>query len=463
MLNIHAGRMWAVMGPLAPNDPTRVQIAALTSYQPQDQQYIVRLMEPHTEPDYWQIPAGLLPRVLAVMDGAGFPYVLVHDAAKVTPANITPKLFPLRPYQVNAVIALTKGLRMGGILQAATGAGKTAMAAKLIQICKTQTLFCVHTKDLMKQAQDAFRQFLGIEVGQIGAGKDRILPVTVATIQTLAKGRHDDYLKTVQLAMFDECHHVAAHTVYNVRMRLANAPIVVGLSASPWRDDGHDMRIEAACGPVKYAITASDLIDQGFLVPPEIVVYRRELPKALKDRSGGVAAFAKLYRDVIVTDPDRNRFVAALAQEQLDKGRRVLVLVKQIEHGMLLTSLIPGSVFVDGTNTSSSARSEVFDAFRSGDLSCLIGTSLCDEGVDIPAADALILAGAGASSTRALQRIGRVLRAAPGKSSAFVADIVDDHHTFRRQFYARNRIYKTERRFQVREVRVQLDSRPPFS
>lgn len=462
MLHIHAGKLWARLGPLAADDPTRLQIAALTSYQPTDEQYIVRLMEADG-PNQWRIPAGLLPRVLSVMDAAGFPYTLARDEMRVTSLpNFKPAVFPIRPYQTSAVIAMTKGLTIGGVLQAATGAGKTAMAAKLIQLFKTQTLFVVHTKDLMKQAQDAFSQFLGVEVGQIGAGKDRILPVTVATIQTLAKGRHDSYLKTVQLALFDECHHVAAQTVYSVRMRLENAPVIVGLSASPWRDDGHDMRIEAACGPVKYSITASDLIDQGFLVPPEIAVYRRELPKSLAQRSGG-PAFARLYRDLIVTDPNRNRFVATLAQEQLDKGRRVLVLVKQIEHGMLLAQLIQGSVFVDGTNTTAAARSEVFDAFRNGDLTCLIGTSLCDEGVDIPAADALILAGAGASSTRALQRIGRVLRPAPGKTSAFVADIVDGHHTFRRQYYSRHKIYKTERLFRVRDVHVNLDSKPPFS
>jgi superfamily II DNA or RNA helicase len=63
-----------------------------------------------------------------------------------------------------------------------------------------------------------------------------------------------------------------------------------------------------------------------------------------------------------------------------------------------------------------------------------------------------ILAGAGSSSTGALQRIGRVIRAAPGKTKAYVADIVDEHHSFRRQFYQRRRIYQSERLFTLKEV-----------
>jgi superfamily II DNA or RNA helicase len=66
---------------------------------------------------------------------------------------------------------MPRGDQPGGVLQAATGAGKTAMAAKLIQLLRTRTSFCVHTRDLMQQAQEMFEKMLGIEVGIIGSGK----------------------------------------------------------------------------------------------------------------------------------------------------------------------------------------------------------------------------------------------------------------------------------------------------
>ena len=52
----------------------------------------------------------------------------------------------------------------------------------------------------------------------------------------------------------------------------------------------------------------------------------------------------------------------------------------------------------------------------------LIASKIFDQGVDIPNLDALVLAGSGKSSGRALQRIGRVIRNAPGKKKAIVVE-----------------------------------------
>lgn len=455
-IHLHVGRISATIGPLPQVDPLWAALSSVLSYKPEDSEYNVHLLRPSGD-DFHTFPAGLAERVLGLLAASHRPHTVAWEPSKLLAYDLPAQSFAIRPYQASALTALLRGPRIGGILQAATGAGKTAMAAKLIQLTKTQTLFVVHTKDLLFQAREAFEKFLGITVGQIGAGQNTIDTVTVATIQTLAKGRHDDYLKEVQLAIFDECHHVAAPTLYTVRNKLENAPMVVGLSASPWRDDGHDMLIEAACGPVRYRVTASDLIEQGFLVAPEITVYKRQIaPELRKIKPGGIRAAQVAYKAIVTDDISRHRLVAKLAAEQLAAGRRLLILVKHIEHGTTLARMIPGAVFVEGSDKAAD-RQAAFAAFRTGELPCLIGTSLCDEGVDLPAADSLILAGAGSSSTRALQRIGRVLRTASGKDRAYVADIVDEHPIFRRQFYSRNRIYKTERLFQLAEIQVPLD------
>jgi len=460
MYNLRIEPLWTTIGPLEPGatamHPLITALNNVLTYQPTNSgpfMYLLKYIGNRT----WQFPTGLLERVEPTLASTGIQLVRTEARPKLQRGQFEASTFPIRTYQASAIMSLLNAARPGGILQAATGAGKTAMAAKLIQTMRVRTLFVVHTKDLMKQAHDAFRKFLNIEVGQIGDGKDNILPVTVATIQTLAKGRHDDYLRQVELVIFDECHHVAAPTLYTVRGKMADCPLVVGLSASPWRDDGHDLLIEAACGPVRYRVTASDLVQQGYLVAPDIHIYRRQIAPELRTRKAATTlGYAKAYQDIVVRDPARLRLVTRLAKEQLRLGRRLLVLVKHIEHGEALSALIPGSVFVEGSD-SVADRAGAFDRFRSGAVQCLIGTSLCDEGVDIPAADALILAGAGASSTRALQRIGRVIRPAPGKSSAYVADIVDEHPVFKRQFYARNKIYQTEALFRSQTIQVPLD------
>jgi superfamily II DNA or RNA helicase len=415
----------------------------------------------------YRVPTGLIDRVLAFFldlynkDQKYIYQVHGYDFRNRSRTSLEFKTFALRPYQTRAVLhglGVTESniYRFGGILQAATGAGKTAMAAKMIAVMNTQTLFIVHTKDLLMQAKKAFESFLGIKVGVIGAGKRDIQPVTVATIQSLQSG-HDDLLASVEFVLFDECHHVAAQTLYNTAMKLANVKGIVGLSASPWRDDNHDLMIEAVCGPVRHVITASDLIDEGFLVPPEITVYRRPLPPHLKKMHVDILSYHKAYTQIVTEDESRHRLVRDIAHEQMGQGRKVLVLVKQIDHGQKLESLIDGAIFVEG-RTKLSERERIFQDFRDGKINCLIGTSLADEGIDIPCADALILAGAGSSSTRALQRIGRVIRPAPGKTSAFVADIVDENHSFQKQFYSRRKMYESERRFTIKTVNLPIDA-----
>lgn len=428
-----------------------------SAYPQQSRKYLMRIVSSTSG----RFPTGLLERAVAFLKAHQIDVNIQQNLPPARPHKHATKRFMLRPYQ-SAAIMHTLGLldhsrqRKGGILQAATGAGKTAMAAKMIALMNTRTLFVVHTKDLLMQAKRAFEDFLGIECGVIGAGKKIVKPVTIATIQSLCQG-WDELLADTEFAIFDECHHVAAKTLYDTAMKLSNARCIVGLSASPWRDDNHDLMIEAVCGPVRHVITASDLIDAGYLVPPNITVYRREIAPKFKNMSGSAKGYAQLYREMIVEDSTRNNLVRDLTLDHIRQGRRALVLVKQVDHGAILEQLIPGSVFVEG-KTKMTDRTEAFRRFNEGEIPCLIGTSLADEGIDLPTADALVLAGAGSSSTRALQRIGRVIRCSPGKTQAFVSEIVDEHKSFQRQFYARRKIYETERRFNINTVKIPFDA-----
>jgi superfamily II DNA or RNA helicase len=64
----------------------------------------------------------------------------------------------------------------------------------------------------------------------------------------------------------------------------------------------------------------------------------------------------------------------------------------------------------------------------------------------------LVLLGSGKSSTRALQRIGRVLRPYPGKTHASVIDFTDNAKFLYDHSLARQRIYETETEFIVTDV-----------
>ena len=89
---------------------------------------------------------------------------------------------------------------------------------------------------------------------------------------------------------------------------------------------------------------------------------------------------------------------------------------------------------------------------REGKIDLLIASTIADEGLDIKRLTAVILAGGGKSSTRALQRIGRVLRPYEGKTQAYVVDFNDQSKYLKEHSEKRKKIYQTENKFTLLEL-----------
>ena len=457
-MNIRCGNLWSTVQ-LDDNDSIK-KLKAELSYRVPGAEFTqayknhvwdgTKCLLEQTGRNTFRFPTGLAERVCRFLgrdwEGTGF-----------LPSNVR-RAFPnasmaLRPYQTQAVLAMLRmdTPRGGGILQAATGAGKTMMAAKLIASVKRRTLVLTHTKDLLRQTADELSRWLGEPVGVYGGGKKQTDHfVTVATVQSLTKGG-DDLLKATDFAIFDEAHHVAAATIYDLLFRMPNVSTVVGLSASPWRDDGLDLLLEAALGPVRHRIRATDLIAQGWLVPPVITVHKIPVDKEFRNVRGSVAEYQGLYQTLLVNHHGRHKYIADIVRNHIRNDRTVLVLVRSIDHGHALKQYIPGALFMEG-DTPVTERKAILDQVRNRHLRALIATSLADEGLDLPSVDAIVLAGAGASTTRALQRIGRALRPYPGKLRAHIDELVDMHPSFQKQWYERKAIYATEPGFTVHEV-----------
>ena len=136
------------------------------------------------------------------------------------------------------------------------------------------------------------------------------------------------------------------------------------------------------------------------------------------------------------------------ANRLVTAGRRVLVLVKEIEHAAKLSSMIAGSVAVDGRDNDRVDR--MLLALEAGTVSAVVGTSVIGEGRDVPAADALVYASGGRSKVRVVQDYFRALTASAGKATAIVVDAADTHHETLLD-HAAHRLshYRGERAFQA--------------
>lgn len=432
-------------------------------------------------------PTGLVSMVKEILIERKIPYTVDDQRAPtITQEGWTTVGFTLRDYQDREMFA--KGLKaQRGIMWAATGSGKTKVMCAMIVAAKSfPAVFYVPSCDLLKQAYDVFKKhvrFNGqeVEIGRVGAGYCEIRPITIATVQSCQRaldGRFTkfddesedddtafteaqrqairDMVHEAQFIFVDECQHTSADTIQCVMNNSYKARYRIGGSASPWRDDGLDLMIEACFGRRFCKIDASYLIKRGFLVKPHIIFnhFRQFLGKA--------ANYSAHYTRFIVENEPRNRWIAERARFHIERGRPTIILVKWSKHAEKLKELLPEAEVLTSSGKlkkTPEKRKEILGLMRERKLMCIIGTSLLDEGIDIPSAGAGIFAGGGKSSTRALQRIGRIIRideADPDKQTAYIEEFFDhcrwmDHHA-----KMRRSIYETEPEFEILENRATM-------
>lgn len=431
-------------------------------------------------------PTGLLSYVREILNGRNIKYTIEErrlPVIKSTGWSTVPE-FKLRDYQQGASDAALNKQR--GVMKISTGGGKTeCIVDNIIRASCFPAMFYVPSCDLLEQTYDRFSKYVlyngqPAKIGRIGAGHCDIQPITIATVQScqlaltgkFTKYEQDDVdfdddtkfsqeqkqqitelVKEAQYTYVDECQHTSAETIQSVLNSSLKARIRIGGSASPWRDDGLDILIEACFGKKLCDIDASFLINQGYLIKPEITFnhFRQFLGKA--------ANFNAHYTKFIVENTARNQFVAQRALFHMERGRPTFILVKWSRHAEILAELIPGCEVLTSSGSlkrSPKKRKDVLQRMRDRQLMAIIGTTLLDEGVDVPSAGAGILAGGGKSSTRALQRVGRFIRPDtldPNKDIAYIEEFFDhcrwlDHHAT-----ARRRIYETERAFHIMDNR----------
>lgn len=425
---------------------------------------------------YQTFPIGLLDMVRGTFTNAGIPVEVIDKRKKnVETVPYIIDNFQEREYQTNAVLlSVTHG---NGIIKAATGAGKTSIAARTISALQKKSIFIVHTRDLLYQTIESFtRMFPEETIGQIGDGKIDYQNITVATMQTLAilndievgRDKYDEdadgiketkvqykeiynpevwheYRKSVDCVMFDEVQRICSQTAYKVRFLFERANYAFGYSASPWRDDGSDLMIEAAFGRRIVDITASELIRQGYLVKPQIII--KKAPSVWQGTT-----YEQVYKTAIVENVFRNIQVVHDAMEQYNLGRNTLVLVTQIKHGehlekMLNRAGVP-AIFISGKSGMKKRRQTIQD-MRDGKVQLVIASTIADVGLDVPRLQSIVEAGAGKSSVTALQRLGRIMRPFEGKNECYFITYYDSAPYLSTQIDKKVDIWSTESEFVI--------------
>lgn len=337
----------------------------------------------------------------------------------------------------------------------------TLMMAAIIAKFNVKPVFVFADKiGLCMQLKQEIEKFLGVEVGLVGDGIEEYKDITVVSLQS-AK---EEQIQKAKMILFDECHHIPSATCVDVANKCKDAYYRIGVSATPWRDAGDEMLIEACLARKKQgvSINASKLIELGYLVKPDI--YFVPIKRVFKGKN-----YNALYNQAIVENNTRNKIIYKIAEQMYNRDKHILILFKTIKHGeemqkQLLkrlgekvtpirvinpkngkeTTIRVKNVEILSGVDDSLRRTAVFEAVKQGVCRCLLASTIADEGLDLPILDTLILAGGGKSSTRAFQRVGRVIRLYKDKTKAIVFDFIDYTPMLRRHSRARQKYYETE-------------------
>jgi superfamily II DNA or RNA helicase len=359
----------------------------------------------------------------------------------------------LRDYQNEAIQSWIQE-KMGSIVLP-TGAGKTIIGLKIIEMINAPTLIVVPTLDLIKQWTQILSQTFNIEIGNIGGGTENIQAITVSTYDSAyikAQSIGNKFL----LIVFDEVHHLPAPS-YRLIAETFIAPYRLGLTATLEREDHLEADFPYLIGKTTFQITAKELAKNNYLA--NYVIERKQTSMSEEEyqkykenmavyytclRKIGLKmnSFSSFKRLIMISSRNnlarralvaRNKAndIALNSRSKLDEIRKILSENKNIktiiftQHNKLVYDisnafLIPFITY----KSSKEEREDVLVGFKDGRYMAIVTSKVLDEGIDVPDAQLGILVSGTGSSREFVQRLGRLLRPKSDNQQARLIEIV---------------------------------------
>lgn len=356
-----------------------------------------------------------------------------------------PKLEP-RGWQVKALSEWKKSNHRG-IIRVVTGGGKTVFALSCIDFIKPlATLIVVPTEALLEQWWEEAANYFDLELDEIniitGSLRFKLGTINIAVINTAS--RLAEKIETDKCFLIvDECHKAASEYF---RASLSIKSIAsLGLSATPERqyDDGLNEILVPSLGPVIFKYDYKDALADGVIVPFHLknIVFeldpecQREYDKISKsiafsmekhgsDAEQTISLYIKRSR---ILNMSTTRIRLAIRIVAANPGKKILIFHENIEACNIIHTVLSENGIKSGVyHSKMTTRSKAFmlNRYRNGDISVLVTCRALDEGFNVPETEVGIIAASTATRRQRIQRLGRIVRPARGKSGATIYTFV---------------------------------------
>ncbi|MGW5234226.1 DUF3427 domain-containing protein [Streptomyces nodosus] len=342
--------------------------------------------------------------------------------------------------------------RHRNLLVAATGTGKTVMAAlDYKQLRKRhgqdlRLLFVAHRKEILQQSLRTYQDVLidgnfgePLHSGEIPERWTHVF----ASVQSLTARALDrlapDHFDVI---VIDEFHHGTSPTYRKILEHFRPLELL-GLTATPERMDGKNVQDEFFGGRIAAEMRLWEALENDLLTPFHYFGISDNTDLSAIEWKRGAYDINALSNVLTGNDARARLIVKAVEEKVADPGAmRALGFCISVAHAHFMATYFRGAglnaVALSG-ETPAEERKQALADLASGAVQVIFSVDLFNEGLDIPDVDTLLLLRPTSSATVFLQQLGRGLRRSENKAVLTVLDFIGQHRKefrFENQFRA---------------------------
>lgn len=342
--------------------------------------------------------------------------------------------------------------RHRNLLVAATGTGKTVMAALDYKHLRRRhkrdlrLLFVAHRREILQQSLRTYQDVLldanfgeHLHSGEIPERWTHVF----ASVQSL-NARALDRLAPdhFDVIVIDEFHHGTSPTYRKIVDHFQPMELL-GLTATPERMDGKNIQDEFFDGRIAAEMRLWEALDNNLLCPFHYFGISDNTDLSAVAWKRGAYDVSSLSNVLTGNTVRAGIVVKAVEEKAADPSRmRALGFCVSVAHAHFMAESFRSAGFnavaVSG-ETPADQRRQALEDLRSGKVQVVFSVDLFNEGVDVPDVDTLLLLRPTSSATVFLQQLGRGLRRSDTKAVLTVLDFIGQHRKefrFENQFRA---------------------------